>query len=147
MIWSCCECPCCAVLLQHMAHSCAARLLARFAAVAEEPTSLLVSPLPPQVSNDEEGLLWEEGPNSFQPNDFILQAAVRAASQHAVDGCLGWAMPSLRITPNRPTEQSPAAAAVGAAASLQPAACVYVRTDCWGPVRFGAGVCAWLHWV
>lgn len=33
-----------------------------------------------QVSNDEEGLLWEEGPNSFQPNDFILQAAVRAAA-------------------------------------------------------------------
>ncbi|KAI7846431.1 hypothetical protein COHA_000043 [Chlorella ohadii] len=30
------------------------------------------------VSNDEEGLLWEEGPNSFQPNDFILQAAVDA---------------------------------------------------------------------
>lgn len=30
------------------------------------------------VSNDDEGLLWEEGPNSFQPNDFILQAAVDA---------------------------------------------------------------------
>ena len=30
------------------------------------------------VSNKEEGLLWEEGPNSFQPNDSILQAAVRA---------------------------------------------------------------------
>ncbi|EFN56562.1 hypothetical protein CHLNCDRAFT_57492 [Chlorella variabilis] len=30
------------------------------------------------VSNKEEGLLWEEGPNSFQPNDSILQAAVDA---------------------------------------------------------------------
>ena len=30
------------------------------------------------VTNDAEGYLWEEGPNSFQPNDFILQAAVRA---------------------------------------------------------------------
>ena len=29
------------------------------------------------VANEQEGLLWEEGPNSFQPNDFILQAAVR----------------------------------------------------------------------
>ncbi|KAL4430008.1 hypothetical protein ABPG77_004378 [Micractinium sp. CCAP 211/92] len=28
------------------------------------------------VTNDAEGYLWEEGPNSFQPNDFILQAAV-----------------------------------------------------------------------
>lgn len=32
------------------------------------------------VANDDEGLLWEEGPNSFQPNDFILQAAVRPAA-------------------------------------------------------------------
>jgi protoporphyrinogen/coproporphyrinogen III oxidase len=30
------------------------------------------------MANDEEGLLWEEGPNSFQPNDFMLKAAVDA---------------------------------------------------------------------
>jgi oxygen-dependent protoporphyrinogen oxidase len=30
------------------------------------------------VSNDAEGLLWEEGPNSFQPSDAILKAAVDA---------------------------------------------------------------------
>lgn len=30
------------------------------------------------VSNDDQGLLWEEGPNSFQPSDAILKAAVDA---------------------------------------------------------------------
>ncbi|KAL4855297.1 Protoporphyrinogen oxidase [Chlorella vulgaris] len=30
------------------------------------------------VSNEADGTLWEEGPNSFQPNDSILQAAVDA---------------------------------------------------------------------
>lgn len=46
------------------------------------------------VTNDAEGYLWEEGPNSFQPNDFILQAAVRMRQPAP-----GWAPPLLSWCP------------------------------------------------
>ena len=29
------------------------------------------------ITKEKNGYIWEEGPNSFQPNDFVLKAAVR----------------------------------------------------------------------